>query len=132
MYRDNVIKYAQSQIGTNHGSRQWCGTFALKCLHESGLGRDIPAQEKSGKALRDLLPRIRYTEALPGDIVAWGEHVAILVRIDGMVMQTIDGTEGSQAVYGATRGIRQSDAVFFSIQPLINEACLITGAECSI
>lgn len=136
-YRAQVVETAERTIGKGSGELglcvvldgTWCGVYVLSVLHACGLARDIPHGPKSGQALRETLPRIEFAAAQPGDVVAWGKHVAILRRYESGELHTIDGTEGPGSVYTAVRKAHRFNCNVYSIQPLIDAAAEWTGAE---
>ncbi len=101
--------------------KDWCGAFALWCLHQAGLGLDIGWQVGMG-FLSANLPTTQTPQA--GDIAYFtnNEHHAVVtdpdVGIPGSV-GLINGNGMNGAVSASTSG---NAAAYYSIQPLIDQA----------
>ncbi len=101
----------------------WCGGFALWCLRESGVCQwpsGEPWSWQIGKGFASRLPRTMTP--LPGDIAYFDQplqHHAIVERITGSVLHTIDGNQTpGESVARRTRTLGPG-VVFFSIAPLV-------------
>lgn len=95
-------------------SAAWCGGFALWVLHRAGLLPGVPWEVGTGFCFR--LPLT--TAPLPGDVVYFAhlQHHAILVRLDGDAVETVDGNQPGVA---RRRHARADVAGFYSIAPAI-------------
>jgi hypothetical protein len=129
--RQAIVDAAESQLGpqdptkywadvlpgvTGTGHLSWCGGFALWCLHQAGLAKDI--DWKIGLGFCFKLPRT--TDPKPGDVAYFDkpyQHHAIVSDIDGDVLSTIDGNQTGNTVRHRTRSVSESKVVFFSVDP---------------
>lgn len=98
----------------------WCGGFALWCLRQAGLARNIDWQ--IGRGFCFQLPRTSSPE--PGDIAYIDQpfqHHAVVVTASGNSVTTVDGNQPGSSVQLRTRP-RSAITAFFSIEDLIQEA----------
>lgn len=123
--RSDVIAAAQSHLG--EGPRrewlgyQWCGMFALACLHEAGLGGDI-AWRIGGGFLREhpeaFMPT---TYPMLGDIGVqphppW--HHVLCISRDGDRVRTIAGNTGASPGKVSCSTCSIDDYLWYSIESL--------------
>ena len=95
---------------------KWCGSFALKVLHDCGLGRDIPITD-GGSGAR-LCESLNTTKSpLPGDVARMSTHFGIFVGTTPSGHITIDGGSFLDRVYIACRKPRPK-TLFYSIERL--------------
>ena len=75
--------------------KEWCGAFALWCIHAAELGPDL--HWEIGKGFLFCLPLTKAPE--PGDVAYLAEplqHHAIVVEVDGDTVHTINGNQGPE------------------------------------
>ncbi|HXJ69883.1 MAG TPA: CHAP domain-containing protein [Verrucomicrobiae bacterium] len=103
---------------------QWCGAFALWCLHQAGLG--LLLRWLFGPPNYGFLWNLEKTHApKPGDIAYLDkpfEHHAIVVEVVGDTVHTIDGNQGPHAPIMTHEAPLSHWTAFFSIESLIAEA----------
>lgn len=104
--------------------KDWCGAFALWCLHRAGLGLDL--QWEFGPPNYGFLWRLPTTQdPLPGDIAYFdnNQHHALVTDIGliGDRVGLINGN-GTGAAVTASSTERTHAAAYYSIQPLIDAA----------
>lgn len=138
--RAAVVAAAVSQLGNNNpapywadvlpgkdaGDADWCGAFALWCLHQAGLALDWFWEIESGFALSDKHQSLPQTKApLPGDMAYFdhNQHMAVVELVSASAVQLINGNGNGGAVTRSTAA-RSSVTAFFSIAPLLAEAGL--------
>ncbi len=104
--------------------REWCGAFALWCLHQAGLGKSL--RWVFGPPQYGFLYNLPTTaQPKPGDVAyldrPW-QHHAIVVSADGGSVVTIDGNQGNaEPVKEHTAALAHWTA-FYSIAPLLTAA----------
>lgn len=73
---------------------QWCGAFALSCLHRAELGTSMAWEIGKG-----FLYRLHTThEPEPGDVAYLAEpfqHHAVVCHVTGGIVATINGNQGA-------------------------------------
>lgn len=121
---DKRVKYWESALGRevtyeSIASLAWCGGFALWCLHEAGLGKDVLWRIGAGFLLQPPhpLPRVKVPE--PGDIGYLDkpfQHHFVVESVDGALVFSVDGNQPD--VRRKTRSFSPG-LVFFSIEPLL-------------
>jgi hypothetical protein len=102
---------------------EWCGAFALRCLHEAELGKSI--QWAFGPPHYGFLYRLHQTKTPePGDIAyldkPW-QHHAIVTDVEGETVHTIDGNQGADEPIKTHMAPLSHWTAFYSILPLITE-----------
>ncbi len=102
---------------------EWCGAFALHCLHEAELGKSI--KWAFGPPHFGFLYRLHQTHTPePGDIAyldkPW-QHHAIVTDVEGDTVHTIDGNQGASEPIKTHSAPLSHWTAFFSILPLITE-----------
>lgn len=103
---------------------QWCGAFALWCLHQAGVGTDLrwefgPPHYGFLWNLRQLEP---HETPQAGDIAYLDkpfEHHAIVVTVEGETVHTIDGNQGAAAPITTHEVPLTHWTAFFSIATLL-------------
>jgi hypothetical protein len=120
----NPDKYwAETAPALGGSGAAWCGGFALWVLHEAGVGTEVPWVVGKGFCFR--LPQTSTPQ--PGDIAYFdrAQHHAIVVRVDGDTLHTIDGNQPpGESVTERTRPVSDVRA-FFDVGPLIRGEGLI-------
>lgn len=143
--RDAIVARAASQLGPQNPDKYWdvvcpelmglptkiawCGGFSLWCLRETPDACEWPGGKpwnwQIGKGFASRLPQT--LKPLPGDIAYIEkpyQHHAIVERVEGGAVHTIDGNQ--QPGESVARRVRPRHAfsAFFSIGPLVrrNEA----------
>jgi hypothetical protein len=121
------LRYWESALGhettyESIASLAWCGGFALYCLHQAGLAKDVVWHVGSGFLLQPPhpLPRIKVPE--PGDIGYQDkpfQHHFVVTEVDGALVHSVDGNQPD--VRRKTRSLSPS-LTFFSIAPLLKLA----------
>lgn len=110
--------YTAAQIRYAAKNSEWCGIFALYCLHEAGIALDVRWVVGGGFVLEQGLPRTSTPQ--PGDIAVrpspfW--HHAIVESLGSGQLITIDGNQP-----GVVRRIRPaptSNIQYHSIAPFL-------------
>lgn len=112
----------------------WCAAFALWSLKEAGLAPGVIqiVNNVNGKGFGFCepcaLPHVPWTEAQPGDVCYFEkyQHHAILERVDGEHIWTVDGNQPAIDRHGPQGSLparhHSSVAVFYSIAPFITAA----------
>jgi hypothetical protein len=134
--RSNVLRTALGYLDrTPFMFDQWCGSFALKVLHDCGLGLHIPITDGgSGARLCKLLDSTQRPQV--GDIVRLGPHYAIYVGMtysgkysnklaitnlmSDVDLITVDGGTFLDTVYMGRRRLHPKTE-FYSIERLIEQ-----------
>lgn len=131
--RARVVAVARSQVGKGLqdayladaapdfvGERpEWCGIFALWCLHQAGLGRDVTWVVAKGFLFR--LPRTSTPE--PGDIayyLKW-QHQAVVLDVEGDSVSVANGNGTGGVVSLGTRPLADAEA-YYSVRPWLAAA----------
>jgi hypothetical protein len=132
--RGNVLRTALAYIDrTPFMFDQWCGSFALKVLHDCGLGLHIPLIDGgSGARLCESLDSTQCPQV--GDIVKMGPHYAIYVGMaysgrysnrlaisnlmSDVDLVTVDGGTFLDTVYMGRRRLHPN-TLFYSIERLL-------------
>jgi len=102
---------------------EWCGAFALRCLHEAELAKSV--KWAFGPPHYGFLYRLHTTTTPePGDIAyldkPW-QHHAIVTDVEGDTVHTIDGNQGSEAPIKTHAAPLHDWTAFYSILPFITE-----------
>lgn len=111
-YREAIVQAAAGQLGsldtrvadywTDAGCvapfpKEWCGAFALWCLHQAGCGLDVHWVIGLGFLLVPPRALALVVTPEPGDVSykphPW-QHHAIVERVEGKTVHTIDGNQG--------------------------------------
>jgi hypothetical protein len=133
--RARVLRAALNQIGTQNPDKywadvaptlvgsglDWCGGFTLWALHQAGLGRHIQWIPGDGY-MSKYLPTTKSPK--PGDMLYIHEpfqHQAIVTRIEGDRVFSLDGNQPGESVEPRDRALKDI-TVFYSIEPLIQQA----------
>lgn len=98
----------------------WCGIFALWVLHQVGIGTDVRWRTGFGFAEQNLT---RTNNPKPGDIAYIHtpyQHHAIVKRVVGDTVETIDGNQAGDIVAERSRAKKDFTA-FYSIAPLLQD-----------
>lgn len=118
-------QYDESALGPGVHDRpaHWCGIFALYCLHEAGLARDICWQIGGGFVRENPQAFPVTISPHPGDIGVqthppW-HHVLVAER-SGNLLTTIAGNTGpSPGVVGeSTASVADPGWCWYSIEPV--------------
>lgn len=125
--RDDIIAAARAHLG--EGPRpewldvEWCGLFALACLHEAGIALDIEWRVGGGIVLEHPEAFPPTDDPQPGDLVVetrapW--HHQIVVSWDGLVLVTIAGNMGPHPGHvGESRVVATNPRwAFYATQPV--------------
>jgi hypothetical protein len=98
----------------------WCGAFALWCLHQAGLGKDIYWQVGLG-FLSSYLPTTQNPMA--GDIAYFNnnEHHAVVTDPDIGIPGSVGLINGNGIGGAVTASTSSNAAAYYSIQPLIDQ-----------
>ena len=134
--REKVLQVALNELGTqdwrkymkgvtiqqNATDFHWCGVFALWVLHQAGLARNVKWDLSTGKGFLYRLPMTKNPK--PGDLAYFHnlQHHAIVERVDGNFLYTIDGNSGNPSKVRQNRRPISSAAAFYSIEPFLNAA----------
>lgn len=115
--------------------KEWCGAFALWCLHQAGLGLGVqwrvamrPKDPSGFLLVNHAVGRMpRTTTPLPGDIAYFDapyQHHAVVVSSVPGALVTIDGNQGNLRGLPVRRVTRASTrgAAFFSISLFLSAA----------
>ena len=124
---DDVLEHASPR--TASGTRilkyppDWCGAFALHCLHEAELAKSV--KWTFGPPHYGFLYRLHTTTTPePGDIAyldkPW-QHHAIVTDVEGDTVHTIDGNQGPKAPIKTHAAPLHHWTAFYSILPFITE-----------
>lgn len=114
-------EWSDAQVHQYADTREWCGGFALWCLHRAGLALDV--HWRDGHGFVDTLPHT--CDPQPGDIVVFPAlwHHAIVEEYDGRWLTTIDGNQP-----GVKRRSRDNPkCTCYSIEPWLQEAPTVPG-----
>jgi hypothetical protein len=101
--------------------KEWCGAFALWCLHQAGVGLEL--RWEFGPPHYGFLWYLRTThEPKPGDIAyldkPWQHHAIVVEVVDGVV-HTIDGNQGAEAPIKTHEAPLAHWTAFYSIESLL-------------
>jgi hypothetical protein len=98
----------------------WCGAFALWCLHQAGLGKDIYWQIGLS-FLSKYLPTT--TNPMAGDIAYFNnnEHHAVVTDPDIGIPGSVGLINGNGVGGAVTASTSSNAAAYYSIQPLIDQ-----------
>lgn len=124
-YRESVIAAACAKMGDGPlpewAGLQWCGLFALACLHEAGLGLDITWHTGGGFLRENPHAFIPTDDPRPGDIgvqhhAPW--HHVIVTDRDGRTVGTVAGNTGARPGKVGAGWALVADYQWYSIEPL--------------
>lgn len=135
--RDRVVRIAESQIGVTDARafwkdvlppgtpessypKDWCGAFALWCLHQAGLGLDLSWQV--GMGFLQHLPTTQTPQK--GDIAYFtnNEHHAVVTDVNLGVLDEAGLINGNGTGGAVSSSISGNAEAYYSIQPLIDQA----------
>jgi hypothetical protein len=104
--------------------KEWCGAFALWCIHQAGLGLEL--RWMFGPPHYGFLYNLPITHApQPGDVAYLDkpyQHHAIVIEVEGETVHTIDGNQGAESPIKAHSLPLSHWTAFYSIEPLLAEA----------
>lgn len=136
-YRKRVADYARAQIGKRELNKyfadaapqfvgqkpEWCGIFALHCLHQAGLARDKQWKTGLGFLLTKPRPMPTTDNPQPGDIAYFEnlQHQAVVLSVSGDTVELANGN-GQGGVVALSHTPRSKPKAFYSIQPHIDDA----------
>lgn len=142
-----VADYWRDVLGVSwHGAfpPQWCGAFALWCLHQAGVAKDAiwhiagcwPAHDSKGYGFLLVPPHALQPTATPrpGDISyksAPFQHHAVVESFDIVtgVVRTIDGNQGPpDYIKRSHHNVRDAAFTHYSIEPLVRNAAAAVQA----
>lgn len=134
--RDAVVLAALSQVGSsdaarywadvmpgvNAGKLDWCGAFALWCLHQAGLALDRHWVIGKGFILVGPHPLPTTTDPKPGDIAYFNhnQHQAIVSAVTASGVELVNGN-GSAGKVSISTVPKSAVTAFFSIEPLLHQ-----------
>lgn len=112
------------QAATAPHPKEWCGAFALWCLHQAGIGLEL--HWEFGPPHYGFLWNLPIThEPKPGDIAyldkPWQHHAIVVEVVDGVV-HTIDGNQGSLEPIKTHEAPLSHWTAFYSIESLLGTA----------
>lgn len=135
--RDRVVGAATSQLGVTDARafwkdvlppgtpessypKDWCGAFALWCLHQAGLGLDLSWQV--GMGFLQNLPTTQTPQK--GDIAYFtnNEHHAVVTDVNLGVLDEVGLINGNGTAGAVSSSISGNAEAYYSIQPLIDQA----------
>lgn len=132
-FRQRVVDAAKSQVGKKNLNvyfadaapqyvnqhPEWCGIFALWCLHQAGLGKDIQWETAKGF----LKAAWQTSDPKPGDIAYYEQyqHQAVVLDVHADTVDLANGN-GSGGVVSLSSPARAKAKAYYSIQKLIDEA----------
>lgn len=104
---------------------EWCGAFALWCLHQAGLALEL--DWKFGPPhygfLYNLKPLAYGKPPEPGDIGYQDQpyrHHFVVERVEGETVHTIEGNQGPKhPINAGARPLHDHRVVYFSIASLL-------------
>lgn len=137
-YRTRVVAAARGQIGRKDLAAyladaapayavsdhpEWCGIFALWCLHQAGLARDKTWQVGLGFLLTSPRPMPTTSDPKPGDIAYFEhfQHQAVVLSVDGDNVELANGN-GQGGVVSLSTTQKSHAKAFYSIAPHIAAA----------
>jgi uncharacterized protein with GYD domain len=126
--RDKVVKAALGEVGKartqvywldtfgEYSDKEWCGVFALWCLHQAGLAKNWKWEIEKGFLYH--LPTTLNPK--PGDIayILKNQHEAVITEVNGEMISLINGN-GWNHVVSVSETPRSEIAAFYSIEGLI-------------
>lgn len=110
--------WTDAQVKQYAATKHWCGGFALWCLHQAGVAKDVTWRDGLGFCEVEHLPRTKSPQ--PGDIAYTDQpfqHHAIVHSLDGGILVTIDGNQPD--CRKRTRPLPTSGIHFYSIEPFL-------------
>ena len=122
---DKAKYWASSLPGQNPAGLDWCGVFALWCLHQAGLATTWYWELGLGFLMtaHHKLPMVSIPQ--PGDIAYFtkNQHEAVITAVDPVLRTvTLANGNGTGGVVSPSTIPWNSVTAFFSIAPLIGEA----------
>lgn len=119
-------KYLQGvTLQTPTTKPHWCGIFALWSMHRAGYACDVMWDLITGRGFLYRLPLT--TNPQPGDMgyLHAYQHHAIIEKVEGDKITTIDGNSGQQSPSRVLRTVRSRDdfAFFYDTSPLWLKKC---------
>jgi len=118
IYWDDVLP------GKDPAGADWCGAFALWCLHQAGLALDWFWEIEAGFALSDKHQSLPITQSpKPGDMAYFdhNQHMAVVESVTPTAVQLVNGNGAGGAVTRSSAA-RSAVTAFFSIEPLLTGA----------
>lgn len=106
--------------------KDWCGAFALWCLHQAGLGLDLSWEV--GMGFLEHLPTTQHPQA--GDIAYFdnNEHHAVVTDPDVGIPGSVGLINGNGNAGAVSASTSSGAAAYYSIQPLIDQAAANSSA----
>lgn len=120
---DPAPYWADVLPGKDAGEADWCGAFALWCLHQAGLALDWFWEIEQGFALSDKHQSLPTTKTpLPGDMAYFdhNQHMAVVEAVTPAAVSLINGN-GTRGAVSRSTALRSDVTAFFSIAPLLAE-----------
>jgi len=131
--RKKVTDYARSEVGQKNLNKyfadaapqfvgqhpEWCGIFALHCLHQAGLAKDVTWKTGIGfLRAQDITPDVK-----PGDIAYYEhlQHQAVVLAVNGDTLELANGN-GSGGVVSLSTTPRTKAKAYYSIKRYIDAA----------
>lgn len=136
-FRKRVVDAARSQVGKRELAAyfadaapqysavdppEWCGIFALWCLHQAGLAKN--KTWKTGLGFLETNPPLPKTmQPKPGDIAYFTkfQHQAVIVGVDGDQLEDVNGNGAGGVVSVSHPKVSDAFAIY-SIAGLIADA----------
>jgi len=135
--RKKVVDAARSEVGQKNLDKyfadaapqfvgqhpEWCGIFALWCLHQAGLAKD--KQWKTGLGFLETSPALPHThDPKPGDLAYYTKysHQAVVLVNNGDGTTENANGNGSGGVVSISHPEIADAAAFYSIKNLIDQA----------
>ncbi len=122
---DKAKYWASALPGQNPAGLDWCGAFALWCLHQAGLATTWYWQISVGFLMTTQHRLPTTTMPQPGDIAYFNtnQHEAVVVGVDN-VNRTVDLANGNGHLGAVSPSTIPWNSVtaFFSIEPLLGAA----------
>ncbi len=120
---DPAIYWADVLPGKDPGEADWCGAFALWCLHQAGLALDWFWEIEQGFALSEKHQSLPITKSpQPGDMAYFdhNQHMAVVELVGPTAVQLVNGN-GNRGAVTRSQAARSDVTAFFSIAPLLAE-----------
>lgn len=109
-------------LGASGAAPEWCGIFALYCLHQAGLLRD--KTWKVGLGFLETAPPLpKVSVPKPGDIAYYTQyqHEAVVLSVDGGRVELANGNGQGGVVSLSWRPMSEA-AAYYSIRNAIEAA----------
>ncbi len=138
-FRKRVADVARSQVGKKDLNTyfadaapqfvgqhpEWCGIFALWCLHQAGLAKEKTWKTALGFILTQPHPMPQTTDPKPGDVAYYEhpyQHQAVVLKNNGDGTTENANGNGSGGVVSISRPAISSATAFYSIANFIAAA----------